>query len=157
MVVGIAGPPRVPRARYGFSSRNTIVGAIDVAARFPGSIAFAPPCRRPSRFAAPLATVKSSMALLRKKPRPAGMKPLPKSSPRLTVTLAMLPLASATTKCVVCSPSEVSDDGSASEEVGVACAASIVLRQRSARRRERRSRKGMRALNGSARYLLRSM
>ena len=84
------------------------------------------------------------------------MKPLPKSSPRVTVTAATLPCASTTVKCVVCAFSATAPTGSVMVMVGVTRFGLIEARHCAARSSERRSRIGTRANAGSPRYLSRS-
>src|SRR5204863_646192 len=117
-------------------------GDIDDAMRFVPSTAFGEALPE-----------KSFIELLSRNPQPGTTKPLPRSSPRVTVTAATLPSASTTLKCVVCALSLTALAGSLSVIVGVARFGLIEARHCDARSSERRSRTGTRANAGSPRYL----
>jgi hypothetical protein len=73
-------PPGVPTTNTGLPSLSRIVGVMELNGRLPGAIAFALPCTRPNRFAAPGFAVKSSISSFNRKPVLPAMTLAPKSS-----------------------------------------------------------------------------
>ena len=94
-VVMMVGPPGVPTTMNSLPPRSrTIDGVIAESMRLPGAIAFASPCTKPYMFGLPGAEAKSSISLLRRKPAPVTVTPLPKPPFRVVVTEAAFPFAS---------------------------------------------------------------
>ncbi len=101
-VAMMVAPPGDPSASSGRPSSSTIVGAIDERGRFPG----------PGRFGSWTAGLagakeKSVSSLLRMKPRPGTVMPLPPVDSMVRVYATTLPHLSAAVRCVVFSPSYV--------------------------------------------------
>lgn len=76
--VMMRAPPGAPVARKGLPSFSTMVGVIDDSGRLREPTAFASSPISPNTFGTPGFTEKSSISLLRKKPAPGTMMPLPK-------------------------------------------------------------------------------
>ncbi len=95
--------PGVPMTRTGVPFRRTTVGAMLLAGRRPGPMAFGPPA----------APSKSARWLLSRTPVPGTTTPEPKKLLMLWVRATTLPFSSATERWDVLSDSGMTSDGGA--------------------------------------------